>query len=80
MFSTKSPFFNKQSQFSKKSNKRKSFYNNELRTTNYELRSKKQSQFKAKTKPIQSQFKPNTNPIQSQTNPISEAKNAQCVV
>jgi len=66
MFSTNSPFYAKQSQFPKKSNERKFFYNNELRTTNNELWNQKQTQFKANTNPIQSQYKPNSKPIQTQ--------------
>jgi len=63
------PFYAKRTQILKKSNERNYLSNNELRTTNYELRSKKQSQFKPNTKPIQTQNEPKTNPMQSQFKP-----------
>jgi len=54
---TNSPFFNKQSQFQKKSNERKRFINNELRQNGHLVNWEKQSQFKPNTKPKQTQYK-----------------------
>jgi hypothetical protein len=66
------PFFAKRTQFQKKSNELKSFYNNELRTTNYELRSKKRTQ----NEPKQSQFIVSLPALSAVewVEPISEAK------
>jgi hypothetical protein len=68
-----SPFYDKQTQFTKCPNERKLIYNNELHNYYQSDKSQKQTQYK----PNQSQFWPNikgvqckTNPIQSQTNPI----------
>jgi hypothetical protein len=46
------PFYAKQTQFPKKSNERNFLSNNELRTKNYEQRTKKQTQYKPNSKQI----------------------------
>ncbi len=80
---TNSPFFNKQSQFPKKSSERNRFNNNELWQNGHLVRREKQSQFKPNTNPIQSQYEPKTNPIylgvafgEAGSNPILGSKNA----